>query len=161
MNDLGNQQFFFNWNNNEPGNKKNKDEDGVEMYLTGNENQNGRWNDKATDQYNQARKLAQSTNNLVVCTFTVPDSEPASECGYGWEAHDTSEGRKCLQINKGEYKIQTAIDMCNSQDAQLVQPKNDSDNKLYADLIGYNNYDLWIAGYCTKSGKLLISSISY
>ena len=144
MNDLGNQQFFFNWRNGEPGNKKGRDEDNVEMILSGDDSANGGpfnglWNDKYNNPYVGTR-YNQNNNNMVVCTFVLPGSEPASECGYGWEAHETSEGRKCLQINKGEYKIQTAIDMCSSQDAQLVQPKNDADNKLYADLIGYNRF---------------------
>ena len=155
MNDLGDQQFFFNWRNNEPGNNKGRDEDNVEMILSGDDSANGGpfnglWNDKYN---NPISRYNQNNNNMVVCTFVLPGSEPESECGYGWEAHDTFDGRKCLQVNKGEYKIQTAIDMCASQDAQLVQPKDESDNKLYADLIGYNNYDLWIAGFCTKSGK--------
>lgn len=149
MNDHGNLQTFFNWNGNEPNNYQNSKQDGednVEMILSGNDNQNGKWN----DMYNHAstqNRVAYGKNNLVVCTFVVPGTEPVTECGYGWEAHETSQGRKCLQVNKGEFKITTAFDACTGAGAELALPRNEEDNRLFADLIGYQKYDLWVAAH--------------
>jgi len=149
MNAHGELQTFFNWNGNEPNNYQNSKQDGednVELILSGNSNQNGKWN----DMYNHAstqNRVAYSKNNLVVCTFVVPGSEPVTECGYGWEAHNTSQGRKCLQVNKGQYKITSAFDACSNAGAELALPRNEEDNRLFADLIGYQKYDLWIAAH--------------
>ena len=155
MNDLGDRQYFFYWWDNQP-NADTDDEDNVEMILSGSEkalsispSQNGRWNDK----FNNIQRWNHNKNNMVVCTFTVPDSEPESECGYGWEGYDIpSQGRKCLQIWEGQYKIETAINTCSSQGAQLSQVLNEDDNKFFADLIGYGRFDLWIGGQCNLNG---------
>ena len=155
MNDLGNEQYFFNWWNNQPFHKTGDDEDNIEMILSGNEKQNGRWNDKLNNQPPDQSRWNQRKNNMVVCTFTVPNTAPPSECGYGWEGYDVpSEGRKCLQVWKGQYKIETAIDTCTFQGGQLAQPQSDDDNRFFADLIGYgpDKFDLWIGGECTLNG---------
>ena len=159
MNAHGQLQTFFNWNGNEPNNYQNSKQDGednVELILSGNDKQNGKWN----DMYNHAstqNRVAYGKNNLVVCTFVVPDTEPESECGYGWEAHETSQGRKCLQINKGEYKIESAVNACTNAGAELALPRSEEDNRLFSDLIGYNKYDLWIAAHdVSNEGKLYI-----
>ena len=55
-----------------------------------------------------------------------------------------SQGRKCVEVNKGKYKIHTALAHCNKNSADMAMPKNLADNRFYADLIGYNKYDLWI-----------------
>ena len=149
MNVHGELQTFFNWNGNEPNNHQNSKQDGednVELILSGNSNQNGKWN----DMYNHAstqNRVAYGKNNLVVCTFVVPGTEPVTECGYGWEAHNTSQGRKCLQVNKGQYKITSAFNACSNANAELALPRNEEDNRLFSDLIGYQKYDLWIAAH--------------
>ena len=113
MNAHGEQQTFFNWNGGEPNNFTNNKQDGepnVEMLLSGNANQNGKWN----DMYNHAstqKRVNYSKNNLVVCTYVVPGTEPVTECGYGWEAHQTSQGRKCLQV-KFYPKMQRFLPVC-------------------------------------------------
>ena len=159
MNAHGEQQTFFNWNGGEPNNFLNNKQDGepnVEMLLSGNANQNGKWN----DMYNHAstqKRVNYSKNNLVVCTYVVPGTEPVTECGYGWEAHQTSQGRKCLQVNKGKFKILTALSACKAAGSELALPRNEKDNRLFSDLIGYNKYDLWIAAHDSNNeGKVLI-----
>ena len=161
MNDLGNRQYFFYWWDNQPighpFNPHTDDEDNVEMILSASEkalsinpSQNGRWNDKPNV---GIQRWNNNKNNMVVCTFTVPNSEPESECGYGWEGYDIpSQGRKCLQIWEGQYKIETAINTCSSQGSQLAMVTSESDNKFFADLIGYGRFDLWIGGECVLNG---------
>jgi len=51
-----------------------------------------------------------------------------------------------LQINKGTYQIDYALNSCTEQGGALAQPTNLADNTLFADLVGYNRgYDLWLA----------------
>ena len=154
--DLGGYQTYFNWNGNEP-NDYGSGEDNVEMILSGNANQNGKWNDMLDRPSTQEDRVAYGNNNLVVCTFIVPDSAPPSRCPVGWIEETTSEGQKCLMVNKGKFKIETAVAQCNSSGSELALPKNEEDNRLFADLIGYGKYDLWIAASDADSeGRPLI-----
>lgn len=145
MGDNDVEQTWFNWNKGEPNNYRNG-EHWVELVLSGNSNQNGKWNDyyKSTD---PSERIAYHTNNLAICTFTVPGTAPERRCPLGWEEHElTDGGATCLQINKGTYQIDYALNSCTEQGGALAQPTNLADNTLFADLVGYNRgYDLWLA----------------
>ena len=67
-------------------------------------------------------------------------------CPEGWEKHELSDGWKCLQINRGQFHWNTALSTCQNQNSRLAQPKNDRENKLFCDLVGYNVHDMWYAG---------------
>ena len=69
----------------------------------------------------------------------------APQCPEGWIERDLTQGTKCLQVNKGKFKWNTALSTCQEQDSRLAQPQSDADNKLFCDLIGYNKYDMWYA----------------
>ena len=83
----------------------------------------------------------------VTCgTLPLPIEYPQGRCEAGWQEHEISTGRACLQINRGTFQIDYALQSCHDQDAKLAQPLNQYDNDLFADLIGYSNeYDLWLA----------------
>ena len=51
----------------------------------------------------------------------------------------------CLQVNKGKYQIEYALNSCAEQGGALAVPTNLADNTLFTDLVGYNKgYDLWV-----------------
>ena len=145
LGDNGVEQTWFNWNRGEPNNHGGK-EHWVEMVLSGNANQNKKWNDYYVSAVASERGIAYSSNNMAICTFTVPGSVPETRCPLGWEEHNlTDGGATCLQVNKGKYQIQYALDSCAAQGATLATPTNLDDNTLFADLVGYNRgYDLWL-----------------
>lgn len=90
-------------------------------------------------------KVAYGNNNLVVCTFTVPNTAPPSRCPLGFVEMDVpSQGSKCVEVNKGKYQIRSAFAHCNTNNAAMAMPESDADNRFFADLIGYGKYDLWI-----------------
>ena len=68
------------------------------------------------------------------------------ECPAGWIERELTQGTKCLQVNKGKYKWNTALSTCQEQNSRLAQPQSEADNRLFCDLIGYNKYDMWYAG---------------
>lgn len=140
----GDLQTYFNWNGGEP-NDWGKKEDNVELILSGNSNQNGKWNDMYNHPSTQD-KVAYGNNNLVVCTYTVPNSAPPSRCPMGYmEMNVPSMGNKCVEVNKGKFKITSAVSHCDSNSAELAMPQSDEDNEFFSELIGYQKYDLWIA----------------
>ena len=145
LGDNGVEQSWFNWRKGEPNNYKNG-EHWVEMILSGNDSQNGLWNDYFLSAVASERGIAYSTNNIAVCTFTVPGTAPPSRCPMGFEEQDlTDGGATCVQVNNGKFQIQYAFDSCAAQGANLAVPTNADDNKLFADLVGYNKgYDLWV-----------------
>ena len=108
-------------------NRKSNGNPHLKMNLSGTDRQNSKWIDSKHFQ------------NMVLCTFTVPNSvpEPVPECGYGWEPVDLNEGRKCVQHNYYSYLHEEAVTHCEAQGARLAQPKNDEDNKALSDAYGY------------------------
>jgi len=155
MTTQGDLQTYFNWNGNEPNNYGKNGEDNVELILSGNSNQNGKWNDML-DRPSTQDKVAYGNNNLVVCTFTVPNTAPPSRCPLGFVEMDVpSQGSKCVEVNKGKYQIRSAFAHCNKNNAAMAMPESDADNRFFADLIGYGKYDLWIpASDAGTEGKL-------
>ena len=144
MGDNGVEQTWFNWNRGEPNNYAGK-EHWVELVLSGNASQNGKWNDYFVSA-DPNERIAYSSNNLAICTFTVPGTAPPSRCPMGWEEHElTDGGATCLQVNKGKYQIEYALNSCAEQGGALAVPTNLDDNTLFTDLVGYNRgYDLWV-----------------
>ena len=134
----------------------------LEMILSGTDKQNSKWIDwKNKDGSGpESRAISKSKDNLVLCTFTVPNTEPQSECGYGWDGVDLSEGRKCAQHNKYEYLHEEAVTHCEAQNARMAQPKNHSDNRNLSEAYGFKQkspdnktLSIWLAA--TKAdGKI-------
>ena len=84
------------------------------MILSGNDHQNSRWNDFYNkDGTGPAARFSKSKDNLVMCAFTVPNTEnPKTDCGYSWESLQLSDGNKCVQINRFKYTIYDALAHC-------------------------------------------------
>ena len=131
-------------------NRKSNGNPHLKMNLSGTDRQNSKWVD------------SKHFLNMVLCTFTVPNSvpEPVPECGYGWEPVDLTEGRKCAQHNYYWYLHEEAVTHCEAQGARLAQPKNDEDNKALSDAYGYNQktpdnqgLSIWLAATKTD-GKI-------
>ena len=50
-----------------------------------------------------------------------------------------------FKVNMEELPFDDALSHCQNYGARLVQPKTQSDNDLYASLVGFQKSDLWIA----------------
>ena len=90
---------------------------------------------------NPFRQMSWFTNK-----YGIDAANPfAPDCPLGFVEMDIpSQGKKCVEVNKGKYKINTAFAHCNKNSATMAMPQNGADNRFFADLIGYNKYDLWI-----------------
>ena len=165
----GTRQTFFKWLSSEP-NGIPAGENYAEMVLSGNVNQNGKWNDKANvDNSGPTTRFSKSKDNLVMCTFTVPNTEsPVTDCGYGWESLDLTDGAKCVQINRYKTKIDDALAHCRAQGSTLALPTNEDDNFAFSEAFGYHvneintftgdeyheHMNLWLGAYRDPQGKL-------
>jgi len=132
----GELQTFFKW---QMANRKLNGHNYLEMILSGTEKQNSKWIDwKNKDGSGpDSRVISKKKDNMVLCTFTVPNTEPETDCGYGWEVIDLSDGRKCAQHNYYNYLHEEAVTHCEAQDARLAQPKNGSDNQILSEAYGF------------------------
>ena len=144
----GTRQTFFKWAGGEPNDIQNvnngKGENYVEMILTGGDNENTKWNDFYNkDGSGPNARFSKSKDNLVMCAFTVPNTENAeNDCGYGWEPLELSDGTKCVQINRYKTKIFDALAHCEAQGATLALPKNLVDNYALSQAFGYHQNEI-------------------